>query len=179
MHYFPRHIITTLVLAYFISCHSFVYKYFPYLFFIYLFFLPVSICVLTPFSFFLLSLLCYPSNICLLKQFPLSVLWAEPLNICTLLYLGQGREFSWLLRTYQLIKDFQEKFPTEASWFHLFISKLTEPPSLFFLVKFIFKWATSNILNKIMLLMSVSYPAAMQTILAHLQFKDNVCRSGI
>lgn len=66
------------------------------------FFLPVSICVFTPFLFFLSSLLRCSSNICLPEQFPVSVLWAEPLNICTLLHLGQGKEFDLLLRPHQL-----------------------------------------------------------------------------
>lgn len=109
-------------------------------FFIYLSFLPISVCAFSPFLFFLLfSLLCYPSRICLFKLFNLSVLRAETLNFCMLLHLGGGREFPLLLRTRNLIKDFQEKFPTEVVCFYLYISKVTALPSPF-LVKLLFIW---------------------------------------
>lgn len=109
-------------------------------FFIYVSFLPISVCALSPFLFFLLfSLFCSASNIYLFKPFTLSVFQAETLNFCILLHLGGGREFPLLLRTHKLIKDFQEKFPTEVVCFHLYISKVTGLPSLF-LVKLLFIW---------------------------------------
>lgn len=134
MQYFPRHIITTLVLAYFIaivlSRNSFL---------IYFFFLPASICVLTLFLFFLFSLLCYPSNICLLKQFPLSVFWAEPLKSSVHFSIwGKERNSLYYLEHINLLKISREHSPQKLCVF-ICVSpnSLRHPPffKFFFFVK--------------------------------------------